>query len=144
MTGFVGTAKSVSRPLSGCRVLLAEDAADKLMLYATVLTRAGADVIPTPDGPTAVAAWEGCRRNASRVDAAVLDFDLPGLRGDQVAAELRAAEFRAAIVGYTALERSEVHDLFAAAGCDVMVPNGAGASEFASLVVTACGRQWAE
>ena len=144
MTGFVGTATSVSRPLSGCRVLLAEDAADVLMLYATVLTRAGADVIPTADGQAAVAAWDACRRNAQRIDAAVLDFDLPGLRGDQVAAELRATEFRAAILGYTALEREEVARLFDAAGCDVVVPKRAAASEFTSLVVTACGRMWAE
>lgn len=134
-----------NRPLAGCLVLLADDADPIRSLYTTVLSRAGAAVLPAADGQEALAAFEECRRASRRLDAAVVDFDMPGLRGDEVAAALRSAGFRAAIVGYTARTEMEgVPDLFAAAGCDAFVDKAHEVRELTSTVIGVCGRRWAQ
>ena len=70
------------------RVLVAEDQPEVRALIQRVLERAGYEVMAVHDGHDAVTAGAAPGGN---FDVVVTDYDMPGLRGDAVAAALRAA-----------------------------------------------------
>ena len=72
-------------PSSRGRVLAVDDSPDMLLLVSTSLEAAGFDVEAVDSGHAALEAFRD-----SRFDAVVLDVDMPGLDGLQVARALRA------------------------------------------------------
>ena len=67
-----------------------------LELYGTLLESKGYKVLSAPDGPTGIALT---RKHA--VDAVVLDFNLPGMDGNQVAQVLRKEQPTLPVVIWT-------------------------------------------
>ncbi len=80
---------SADEPLTGIRVLVADDDAHVRSLFATLLQAANgvASVIEAADGAEAV---ELCRKE--HVDVAVLDLNMPRLDGVEAARRLRALQ----------------------------------------------------
>lgn len=107
-------------PLAGRRVLLADDVEADRYIYRTLLERAGADVTTADDARAALSAAGRGRL----FDAVVLDLYMPGMRGTEAAAALRAGGYRGAILGLTAFATGELGDLWRAAGCDDVLPKG--------------------
>lgn len=77
------------------RVLLAEDDEDLRSLASLLLSDLGAEVTPVDDGPQAVAAlsWD--------FDILILDHDMPGLSGVEVAQQARDRGYVGRIVLWT-------------------------------------------
>src|SRR6185312_16805978 len=90
------------RPLAGMRLLLVEDAADVQAVLRSLLELAGADVTVAGDGDDAVA-----HAAADRLDAVLLDLQMPRVDGLQAAQELRRQGFRGPLVAVTALAQPE-------------------------------------
>ncbi len=72
--------------VAGTTILLAEDEPEVASTLSEVLRSAGYVVLEAADGPRAVTLF---REHRDEIAAAVLDVRLPGLRGTQVAEELR-------------------------------------------------------
>ncbi|MCC7243770.1 MAG: response regulator [Acidobacteria bacterium] len=73
-------------------MLLVDDYEDALQVWSLYLQTAGFDVLTAPDGPQALALIA-----EHRPDVAVIDLEMPGVSGFEVAHQLR--------------ERAETHDL---------------------------------
>ena len=131
------------RPLAGCRVLVADDAESIRQLFVAALARIGAEVLPAADGSSALAAFETCRRSARRIDVAMIDYELPDMKGPDVAAALREAGFQTAIVGYSARAGlAGTPDRFLEAGGDAVIDAVDDLREVTSTVAWVCGRGW--
>lgn len=105
-----------SSPSRG-RVLAVDDSPDMLLLVSTSLEAAGFDVEAVDSGHAALEAFRD-----SRFDAVVLDVDMPGIDGLQVARALRA-DPRArgsAIAMHTSLDEDVVRARFD--GYDAYLP----------------------
>jgi signal transduction histidine kinase/CheY-like chemotaxis protein len=96
----VEEARDEPKPLTGLRVLLAEDNPINALLARTLLSRAGCIVTCVQDGEEAVAA-----STASAFDIVLLDIRMPRLNGFDAASRIRAGagpSARAPIVALTA------------------------------------------
>jgi PAS domain S-box-containing protein len=103
--------------LTGCRLLLVEDAADTRRLLSLHLSRAGAEVVCCEDGQQAVdrLAREGMDRAC---DMVLMDMQMPGLDGYEATRQLRALGFRRPIVALTAHASTTDREKCLACGCD--------------------------
>ena len=129
------------RSLTGCRVLVAEDGPDLAWLYRSLFERAGAEVTVAPDGPSAVEAWRAAARSRRPFAGAVLDLGLPGMRGTELAARLRASGFDGALVGVSAFIDTERAELWLAAGCDAVVSKDRPWEELLTALSAALSRR---
>lgn len=95
--------------LMTCVVLLADDDPDILSLCAQLLAGSGHTVETASDGEAALAAL-----TTGRFEAAVLDVDMPGLTGIEVARDIRAADRTksCAIVLHTATAKADIDAQF--------------------------------
>lgn len=97
--------------LSDVRVLLVDDHAGMLARTASVLARECTVVGTATDGATALDA-----ATKLQPDVIVLDISMPGMNGFEVAARLRAAGSRAAVVFLSAYDDEEFMAAALAAG----------------------------
>ena len=81
------TARRKSTPVRPLRILLADDQEDIRTLTAHQLKRSGHKVVVAKDGAHALRTF-----HAASFDAALLDQEMPGMTGDQVARAIREAE----------------------------------------------------
>jgi two-component system cell cycle response regulator DivK len=104
----------MERPVTGL-VVIAEDNALNLRLFADVLRGAGYRVAEAGNGAEALA-----RVNELRPDLLLLDLDLPRMAGDQVARALRGdpRHARLPILLVSAHAREIAERRAAGAGCD--------------------------
>ncbi len=77
-------------------ILVCDDSPDIRQLLSVVLERSGAEVILAPSGEDAVASL-----TTRRPDAVLLDLDLPGMSGLEVAEHLRAAAYEGPVIAVT-------------------------------------------
>lgn len=84
--------------IDGCNVLLAEDNPTIQLLTATILRKAGANVIVADDGEKALDLFS---QNGD-VDLVITDIFMPNLDGFGLTEELRARGFKGVVIGATA------------------------------------------
>jgi signal transduction histidine kinase/DNA-binding response OmpR family regulator len=78
------------RALAGLRVLVVDDIEINRRIFSMQLRAEGVEVAEAEDGPSALAALVGADTLGAPFDVVLLDQRMPGLTGDQVAAEIRA------------------------------------------------------
>ncbi|MEM9701764.1 MAG: response regulator, partial [Planctomycetota bacterium] len=141
---------SVPRPLTGRRVLLAEDMEDSRRLISFLLTKAGAEVEAVENGRLAVdavfdlaatppeaAAENAMEAAADGFDVILMDMQMPVLDGYGAVKELRRRGYAGAIVALTAhaMEGDAAHCL--AAGCDAYATKPIKQDELVGCVLRA-------
>lgn len=104
-----------TRPLSGRRVLLAEDCVDQGRLFLHYLKEAGADVVLECNGHAAVSTVE---RSSEEFDAIVMDFEMPKMDGIFATSKLRELGFSGAIIAATSHHSEELREAWLSVGCD--------------------------
>lgn len=114
------------------RVLVVDDHSGMLARTAAVLANACTVVGTACDGPTALEAAA-----ALQPDVIVLDISMPGMNGFEVAARLRAAGCRAAVVFLSAYDDGEFVAAAEAAGAAGYVLKRQINSELVRAVLTA-------
>lgn len=103
----------MANPLSGRRILVADDNAFMRELFVAYLSELGAVCDTACDGTEAIAS-----ARAQTYDALVLDLAMPGYEGTEVARALRAAGRGLRIVGVSAHAGTAERDQALAAGMD--------------------------
>jgi DNA-binding response OmpR family regulator len=88
----MGTAHADWKPC----ILVCDDSPDIRQLLSVVLDRAGAETVLAPTGEDALAALA-----TRRPDAVLLDLDLPGMSGLDVAEHLRHAHYDGPVIAVT-------------------------------------------
>lgn len=105
----------LEQPLSGLRVLLAEDSADTRRILSLFLRQAGATVVEATDGAEACALGLAGDRD---FDVVLLDLQMPSCDGLTATQRLRAAGANVPIVALTGTTRLEELQACLAAGCN--------------------------
>src|SRR5690606_35026204 len=101
------------RDARALRLLLVEDDATVAEVVAGLLRALGHEVVHVPHGLAALGELAG-----ATYDLAVLDLDLPGITGLELARQLRAGGFRAPLLAVTARADAEAEPLAREAGFD--------------------------
>jgi DNA-binding response OmpR family regulator len=117
----------------GGRILVIDDYADNRRLFAAHLRRAGYEVEEIGDGFEALRSIVD-RGEIAALDGIVLDIQLPGMDGCQIARVVRAAEVDVAIVAASANGTSDERGRCLAAGCDEVVAKPLSGEELVAAV----------
>ncbi len=122
------------------RVLVVDDHSDNRRLFVTYLRRGGFEVEETGDAFAALRSIVE-RGVPDALDGVILDIQLPGMDGCQIARVVRAAEIDVAIVAATAHGTGEERDRCLAAGCDEVVAKPLTSDELLTAVRRALRRR---
>jgi CheY-like chemotaxis protein len=114
--GAPGPMAAAPRPL---RVLLIDDDDHDRLLHQMLLERHGCEVSQAASGEAGLA-----QAQAQRLDLALVDFEMPGMDGPEVAARLRAAGSPLFLVALTGHSHQEAIARAMAAGFDAFLVKG--------------------
>lgn len=127
-------------PLSGVRVLVADDDRIPRRIAVAAVVAAGGIPVEAADGPTALAVWSS-KMGTPAFEAAVLDFVMPGMDGADLVRALRALGYKGTVLGLTAAATEAQIDAWIAAGCDEVLPKGCSTAELVTELVAAYRRR---
>jgi signal transduction histidine kinase/CheY-like chemotaxis protein len=108
----------IDLPLSGGRILLAEDGLDNQRLIAFHLTRAGANVEIANNGLIAMEKALTASRAGMGFDIVLMDIEMPEMDGLTATRNLRESRYDGKIVALTAHAMAGDRDRCLEAGCD--------------------------
>jgi len=117
------------RPLSGLRVLFADDDAVIRQFSGKILDKLGAEVIIAQDGAQALDQYR-----ASGADLVVTDIMMPNLDGIELTRELRTRGFKGLIVGCSAATVGDELAKLLAAGADAVLPKPLSSKALTHLI----------
>lgn len=125
-------------PLSGLRVLVADDDRIPRRIVSNAIARAGGESVEAEDG---AAVLEIVSIADAAVDAIVLDFVMPGMDGADLVRALRVIGFRGPVVGYSSSVSDGQQAAWVAAGCDEVLPKGCAMIELVTELAAAYRRR---
>jgi CheY-like chemotaxis protein len=120
----------VSRP----RILLAEDTRMNREIVSALLEEQGYEVIAVEDGPSALAAF-----TKQPFDLVLLDVEMPGMSGLEVAAAIRKADRRVPVLAMTGHREESDRRRCIEAGMDEMLTKPVRPADLAEAIGRATG-----
>lgn len=124
-------APASTQPLSGRRILVAEDGADNRRLMEFLLTRAGADVDMAVNGEMACEDVMRAEELSEPYDLILMDMNMPVMDGYDATESLRTDGYERPIIALTASALPENRDRCLEAGCDEFMTKPVDAKVFA-------------
>jgi signal transduction histidine kinase/ActR/RegA family two-component response regulator len=134
-------------PLTGRRLLLAEDAPDNQRLIMYVLRKAGADVTLAENGAVACELSLAAQHEGKPFDVVLMDMQMPIVDGYQAVKQLRQAGYHEPIIALTAHSMGSDRQVCLDAGCDDFATKPIDRARLISLIGDYCqegSRQGAE
>jgi signal transduction histidine kinase/ActR/RegA family two-component response regulator len=135
------------QPLTGRRLLLAEDAPDNQRLIMYVLRKAGADVTLAENGAVACELSLAAQHEGKPFDVVLMDMQMPIVDGYQAVKQLRQAGYHEPIIALTAHSMGSDRQVCLDAGCDDFATKPIDRARLISLIGDYCqegSRQGAE
>ena len=118
-------------PLTGLRVVLAEDQPTTRDLFAAALAQLGAHVVTVRDGSQAISACLSAEDAKQPFHVALLDYRMPVCDGAEAAFALRASRYSGEVVGLTAGIDPGEAKRWRENGCAFVLPKCLGPREVA-------------
>ncbi len=110
--------EAAQKPLSGLRLLLAEDGPDNARLISFHLKKAGATVELVGDGVEAIKAVRRKMKLGEQFDVVLMDMQMPKLDGYQATRRIRKQGYKGSIIALTAHTMSHDREKCISIGCD--------------------------
>src|SRR5580704_71137 len=135
------------QPLTGRRLLLAEDAPDNQRLIMYVLRKSGADVTLAENGAVACELSFAAQHECKPLDVVLMDMQMPIVDGYQAVKQLRQAGYHEPIIALTAHSMGSDRQVCLGAGCDDFATKPIDRARLISLIGDYCqegSRQGAE
>ncbi|MHC4933086.1 MAG: Hpt domain-containing response regulator [Planctomycetota bacterium] len=121
------------------RILLAEDTRMNREIVSALLMEQGYEVVAVEDGPSVLAAF-----TSQRFDLILLDVEMPGMSGLEVAAAIRRADDRVPVLAMTGHREESDRRRCLDAGMDEMLTKPIRPADLAAAVGRATGSRSAE
>lgn len=112
------TVASGPAPLSGATILVVDDLREIRFIAEHMIRRAGGEAISAADGRQAVDLLEQCQADGRRIEAVLMDMQMPDMDGYEATRRLRESGFEQPIVAVTAGAMSDERDRCLAVGCN--------------------------
>lgn len=125
-----------SLPLSGARILLAEDGVDNQRLISLILRKAGAEVEIAENGLIACAKLGDATNRGQPFDVVLMDMQMPELDGYGATSRLRSEGCTLPIIALTAHAMASDRDKCLAAGCSEYATKPVDRSRLIGLIQT--------
>ena len=126
------------QPLTGRRLLLAEDAPDNQRLIMYVLRKAGADVTLAENGAVACELSLAAQHEGKPFDVVLMDMQMPIVDGYQAVRQLRQAGYHEPIIALTAHSMGSDRQVCLDAGCDDFATKPIDRATLISLIGDYC------
>jgi signal transduction histidine kinase/ActR/RegA family two-component response regulator len=126
------------QPLTGRRLLLAEDAPDNQRLIMYVLRKAGADVTLAENGAVACELSLAAQHEGKPFDVVLMDMQMPIVDGYQAVKQLRQAGYHEPIIALTAHSMGSDRQVCLDAGCDDFATKPIDRARLISLIGDYC------
>jgi CheY-like chemotaxis protein len=126
------------QPLTGRRLLLAEDAPDNQRLIMYVLRKAGADVTLAENGAVACELSLAAHDEGKPFDVVLMDMQMPIVDGYQAVKQLRLAGYHEPIIALTAHSMGSDRQVCLDAGCDDFATKPIDRARLISLIGDYC------
>jgi len=137
-TASDGLGASLRGPLTGLRVLVADDDRIPRRLVSSAIARAGGESVEAEDGVAVLALVAAAD---AVFDAIVLDFVMPGMDGVDLVQAVRVLGFSGPVVGYSGSVSEAQQASWVAAGCDEVLPKGCAMTELVTELAAAYRRR---
>ena len=136
-----GTVHDSMLPLSGARLLIAEDALDHQRLLKVILERAGAEVVIADNGVVALDVYRESIEQAKPFDAVLMDVEMPELDGHEATKQFRALGYRGPVIALTAHDSPADREHCYQAGCSDYAMKPINRKNLVSLVTRHVGNR---
>lgn len=124
--------------LNELRVLIVDDDRIPRRIVANAVTKAGGEPVEAEDGTTGLALYTAA---PAILDAAVIDFNLPGLDGVDLVQAMRSLGFAGPVIGITGAASEAQMNAWVLAGCDEVLEKGCSMAELVTELAAAHRRR---
>ena len=130
-------------PLTGIRLLLAEDGVDNQLLISYMVKKNGAEITIVENGQLAIEAYEAARLTERPFDAVLMDMQMPVLDGYSATRMMRQRGYQIPIIAVTAHAMPGDRDTCIDAGCSDYLTKPVERKKLTDAILSSCRQKLA-